>query len=194
MGVDWGQMAESFFEGSAWEESFSISKLSNVLGWYWSAYGALKTQLMIGMERKINFLPKYEWYYMKPTKVLLNGEGKIDLAKISSTTPWYHHVALTLTSQCSTKTIKTLEENVTAAEKRTKIAGGTTETHGTRTISVTLGNSVETILEGNKQIVAVSGAIQFIAPVQGIDLGAGASSLQLLPAAVTISGPIVNIG
>ena len=87
MAVDWGKMAESVLKSETWEESLSIWKLSNVLGWYMSNYGAIKTQLMIGFERKINMLYKYEWYLTQPTKVLVDGEGKIDLAKTSKVTP-----------------------------------------------------------------------------------------------------------
>ncbi|HBB75108.1 MAG TPA: hypothetical protein DC048_11745, partial [Planctomycetaceae bacterium] len=70
MAVNWGQMAKSLFEGQTWEESVAIWKVSNVLGWsmssivgwYMCNYGMIKTQLMLGFERKINMLYKYEWY------------------------------------------------------------------------------------------------------------------------------------
>jgi hypothetical protein len=199
MAVDWGQMAQTLFQGKTWEESVAIWKVSNVLGWsmstiagwYMCNYGAIKTQLMVGFERKINMLYKYEWYMTKPTKVLLNGEGKIDLEKISKTTPWYNHAGLMFTSLGSTHTVETLEKDVKAAAEVKRVTGGTTETHGTHTMTVTLGNSTESIALGNKNIMATTVIVD---AKTGIALSAGAGSVAISSASVTVSGPVINLG
>jgi len=187
----WATQWSSIISGSTWEESLSAWKLSNVMGGYISNYGALKTQLMIGFERKINMLYKYEWYMTKPTKVLLNGEGKIDLEKISKTTPWYNHAGLMFTSLGSTHRVDTLEKGVKAAAEEKRIAGGTTETHGTHTMNVTLGNSTESIALGNKNIMATTVIVD---AKTGIALSAGAGSVAISSASVTVSGPVINLG
>ena len=187
----WATQWSSIISGSTWEEALSAWKLSNVMGGYISNYGALKTQLMIGFERKINMLYKYEWYMTKPTKVLLNGEGKIDLEKISKTTPWYNHAGLMFTSLGSTHTVETLEKDVKAAAEVKRVTGGTTETHGTHTMTVTLGNSTESIALGNKNIMATTVIVD---AKTGIALSAGAGSVAISSASVTVSGPVINLG
>ncbi|NBU41624.1 MAG: hypothetical protein EBS51_12670 [Planctomycetia bacterium] len=190
----WATQWSSIISGSTWEESLSAWKLSNVMGGYISNYGALKTQLMIGFERKINMLYKYEWYMTKPTKVLLNGEGKIDLEKISKTTPWYNHAGLMFTSLGSTHTVETLEKGVKAAAEEKRIAGGTTETHGTHTMNVTLGNSTESIAVGAKVIEAPLGDVR-IAGLGGVTLmQSEASWLEVTAAGCTVNAPIINLG
>ncbi len=190
----WATQWSSIISGSTWEESLSAWKLSNVMGGYISNYGALKTQLMIGFERKINMLYKYEWYMTKPTKVLLNGEGKIDLEKISKTTPWYNHAGLMFTSLGSTHTVETLEKVVKAAAEVKRIAGGTTEAHGTHTMNVTLGDSTETIVVGNKTITATVGSVAVTSEVGAVRLNGGGSSIVLNMANVIVSGPVINLG
>jgi len=199
MAVNWGQMAKSLFEGQTWEESVAIWKVSNVLGWsmssivgwYMCNYGMIKTQLMLGFERKINMLYKYEWYFTKPTKVLLNGEGKIDLEKISEQTPWYNHLGLMFTSLGSTHTVESLEKNVKAAAETKRITGGTTETHGTHTMTVTLGNSTESIAVGNKNIMATAVIID---AKTGVALSSGAGSISISSTSIAIAGPVINLG
>lgn len=187
----WATQWSSVINGTTWEESLSAWKLSNVMGGYISNYGALKTQLMIGFERKINMLNKYEWYMTQPTKVLLDGEGKIDLAKISKQTPWYNHVALMFTSKGSTHTVEALEKEVKAAAETKRVAGGTTETHGTHTMTVTLGNSTESIVVGNKNIMATAVIID---AKTGVALSSGAGSIAISSASVAIAGPVINLG
>lgn len=210
MAVNWGEMAKSFLQGQTWEESFAIWKISNVLGWSlsnvltWSSstimgwymcnYGAVKTQLMLGFERKMNFLQKYEWYYTAPTKVLLEGENKIDLKEMKKISPNDTNLALNWKYSASQVQIDAFEKSLKAA-KETKTIGGPSSTSCVgHTLIVTGGNSTEMVNTGNKLISATAGTVQLLAPAQGIDLLAGASSMQLTPGAVTIAGPVINLG
>ena len=190
----WATQWSSFINGSTWEESLSAWKLSNVMGGYISNYGALKTQLMIGFERKINMLYKYEWYMTQPTKVLLNGEGKIDLEKISKQTPWYNHVALAFTSSGSKHTVETLEKGVKAAAETKRIAGGTTETHGTHSMTVTLGDSTESIQVGSKIIETPIGDVRLTGTGGVTLMQSEASWLEVVATGCTVNAPIINLG
>lgn len=202
MAVDWGEMAKTELSGASWEESIALFKLSNVLGFnlsnvlgfYFSNYGFMKTQLMLGFERKINMLYKYEWYLTQPTKVLVDGEGKIDLAKTSKVTPSLQWRTLFTATESATHDQAAAEKTLKSANTTETVAGIKTETYGTHTMTVTLGNSTEGIEVGNKSIAVLLGSIQLSAPAQGVELMAGGSSMQVLPASVTISGPIINLG
>lgn len=202
MAVNWGQMAKSLFEGQTWEESVAIWKVSNVLGWsmssivgwYMCNYGMIKTQLMLGFERKINMLYKYEWYLTQPTKVLVDGEGKIDLAKTRKVTPSLQWRTLFTATESATHDQAAAEKTLKSANTTETVAGIKTETYGTHTMTVTLGDSTEVINVGNKCIAVLLGSLQLSAPAQGVELMAGGSSMQVLPASVTISGPIINLG
>ncbi len=185
------QQFSSIIKGSTWLESLTFWKLSNVLGWYLSNYLALKTQLMVGFERKINMLYKYEWYMTAPTKTLLNGETKIDLDKTKKLVPKLTHTALLFTSLGTSHSVEAAEKQVKAAAETKRIAGGTTETHGTHTMTVTLGNSTESIVVGNKNIMAT---VVIIDGKTGIALSSGAGSIAISTASVAISGPLINLG
>ena len=202
MAVNWGQMAKSLFEGQTWDESVAIWKVSNVLGWsmssivgwYMCNYGMIKTQLMLGLERKINLAYKYEWYLTAPTKVLVEGENKIDLAEYKKASPESNESALSWSLGAYEASIKTFEKNLKAAKEAKTIAGPSSTMCALHSLVVTSGNSTEEIDVGNKAIAALLGSIQLSAPAQGVELMAGGSSMQVLPASVTISGPVINLG
>ncbi len=210
MAVNWGEMAKSFIQGQTWEENFEIWKISNVLGWSlsnvltWSSstimgwymcnYGLVKTQLMMGYERKINIREKYEWYMTAPTKVLLEGENKIDLKEMKKISPNDTHLGLSWIRTASEVQINSFEKALKTAKETKTIGGPSTTTCVGHTLNVTGGNSTETVVTGNKLISAAAGTLQLFAPAQGIDLLAGASSMQLMPGGVTIAGPVINLG
>ena len=203
MAVDWGQMAQTLFQGKTWEESVAIWKVSNVLGWsmstiagwYMCNYGAIKTQLMVGFERKINILYKYEWYLTQPTKVLVDGEGKIDLAKTKKLTPSLQWRTLFTATESATDAQTAAEKELKSLNASETVAGGKTESYGTHTMNVIVGGSTETITTGKKVITAMAQPIQLNAPAQGIDLIGGATSaISITGASVTVSGPVINLG
>jgi hypothetical protein len=203
MAVNWGQMAKSLFEGQTWDESVAIWKVSNVLGWsmssivgwYMCNYGMIKTQIMLGFERKINMLYKYEWYYTQPTKVLVDGEGKIDLAKTKKVTPNLEWRTLFTATESATHDQTAAEKTLKSANATETVAGGKTESYGTHTMNVIVGGSTETITTGKKVITAMAQPIQLNAPAQGIDLIGGATSaISITGASVTVSGPVINLG
>jgi len=194
MAVDWGEMADSMFQGATWQESLGIWKLSNVLGWYMSNYGLIKTQLMLGVERKINMAWKYEYYMAAPTKTLLYGENKIDMAKSKKATPYWESLGLIFSASFQSRSVKYFADDIKKADEKKWIAAVSTMTVGTQNVTVTTGDSTELITTGKKVISTSAQPIQLFSPVQGIDLLAGPSSMQLLSAGVTVSGPIINLG
>lgn len=201
MAVNWGQMAQTLFQGKTWEESVAIWKLSNVLGWsmstiagwYMCNYGAIKTQLMVGFERKINILYKYEWYLTQPTKVLVDGEGKIDLAKTKKLTPSLQWRTLFTATESATDAQTAAEKELKSVNASETVAATKTESYGTHTMNVQVGSSVEDIAL-NKEINALAGKIALAAGVQGITALSGGGSVQVLPTAVTVSAPVINLG
>lgn len=214
MAVDWGKMAKSVLQSDTWDESVAIWKLSNVLGWsestvgawnmsnvmgfYMSNYGAIKTQLMLGWERKINLREKYEWYMTAPTKVLMEGEIKIDMKEYNKVAPAHQAYALKHVFTMSTQQI-TAFENTLKANKDTKtIAGPSSTTCVGHTLNVTpMGDSTETIALGNKTITATAGTVGLLAPnaVTGIaTLNGGGSTVVLNAAGATVTGAVINLG
>lgn len=194
MAVDWGKMADSMFQGETWEESLGIWKLSNVIGWYMSNYGFIKTQLMLGLERKINLASKYEWYLFAPTKVLMYGENKIDLKEYSKQGPSVKTYGLTWLLGASSCAIDTFESNLKAAKEAKAIAGSSSTTCVGHTLTVTGGNSVETIAAGNKTITAPVGSVELESVGGRVGLNGGGSSIVLNMANVIVSGPVINLG
>ena len=193
MAVDWGKMAKSVLNGETWEESVGIWKISNILGWYMSNYGAIKTQLMLGFERKINMLYKYEWYLTQPTKVLVNGEGKVDLNNTKKVTPSLGWRTLFTTTESATRDQKSAENSLKSANSSETVAATKTESYGTHTMNVQIGSSVEDIAV-NKEISALGGKIQLVSGVQGVTAQSGGGRVQVLPTAVTVSAPVINLG
>jgi len=201
MAVDWGEMAKTELSGASWEESIALFKLSNVLGFnlsnvlgfYFSNYGFMKTQLMLGLERKINLAPKYEWYYTAPTKVLVAGENKIDIGDYKKVTPYDWKTALKRVFTTSQDQITAFTRDLKAANKAETIAGPSSTTCVGHTLNVTGGNSVEDIAL-NKEISALGGKIELVSGVQGILVQSGGGRVQVLPTAVTVSAPVINLG
>lgn len=201
MAVNWGQMAKSLFEGQTWDESVAIWKVSNVLGWsmssivgwYMCNYGMIKTQLMLGFERKINMLYKYEWYLTQPTKVLLNGEGKIDLAKTAKITPSLQWRTLFTATESATHDQTAAEHSLKSANATETVAAIKTETYGTHNMTATTG-STENVPLGNKNIQAPTGAIVLEAPMINLTGATGNSIALGMGGVMTITGTAINIG
>ena len=201
MAVDWGKMAKTELNGDSWEESIALFKLSNVLGFnlsnvlgfYFSNYGFMKTQLMLGFERKINLAPKYEWYYSAPTKVLLHGENKIDMKEYLKASPSIKENGFTWMLAATQKSIDAFESTLKAAKEAKTIAGPSSTTCVGHTLTVTGGNSVEDIAV-NKEISALGGKIQLVSGVQGVLVQSGGGRVQVLPTAVTVSATVINLG
>ncbi|NCV01027.1 MAG: hypothetical protein EBV53_07570, partial [Proteobacteria bacterium] len=142
-------MAKTQLNGDSWEESIALFKLSNVLGFnlsnvlgfYFSNYGFMKTQLMLGLERKINLAPKYEWYYTAPTKVLVAGENKIDVGDYKKVRNYDWKIALKRAFTTSQDEIKAFNTDLKTANKNETIAGPSETTCASHTLTVNLGNS-----------------------------------------------------
>ncbi len=190
----WATQWSSIISGSTWEESLSAWKLSNVMGGYISNYGALKTQLMIGFERKINMLYKYEWYLTQPTKVLVNGEGKIDMAKSQKTSPYWESLGLIFSSSFQSRSVTYFADDIKKADEKKWVAAAAQMTVGTQNVTVTTGNSTETIAVGNKTITATVGSVAVTSEVEAVRLNGGGSSIVLNMANVIVSGPVINLG
>jgi hypothetical protein len=210
MAVDWGKMAKSVIQGDTWDESVSIWKLSNVLGWsesfiaawsmstvlgfYMSNYGAIKTQLMLGYERKINLLAKYEWYMTAPTKVLMEGEIKIDMKEYNKVAPVDQKYALSHKYTMSTDEVEAFERNLKAFKDAKTIAGPSSTTCMGHTLQVNALDSTETIAVGAKAIQATLGDVS-IAGLGGVTLmQSEASWLEVTAAGCTVNAPIINLG
>jgi len=190
----WATQWSSIISGSTWEESLTAWKLSNVMGGYISNYGALKTQLMIGFERKINMLYKYEWYLTQPTKVLVNGEGKIDMAKSQKTSPYWESLGLIFSSSFQSRSVTYFADDIKKADEKKWVAAAAQMTVGTQNVTVTTGNSTETIAVGAKVIEATLGDVR-IGGVQGVTLmQSEASWLEVTAAGCTVNAPIINLG
>jgi hypothetical protein len=194
MAVDWGEMADSMFQGATWQESLGIWKLSNVLGWYMSNYGALKTQLMIGFERKINMAWKYEYYMAAPTKTLLYGENKIDMAKSKKATPYWESLGLIFSASFQSRSVKYFADDIKKADETKWIAAVSTMTVGKQNVTVTIGDSTETINVGAKVIEATVGDVR-IAGSLGVTLMQSEGSwLEVTADGCTVTAPIINLG
>jgi len=201
MGVNWGDMAKTLFEGATWEESFSIWKLSNVLGWsvssvggwYMSNYGLIKTQLMLGLERKINYAYKYEWYLTAPTKVLVEGEKKIDLKELRDIRPESNQLTLSWCLSASKSKIEAFETELKAAKKADTVAGEDSKTCGSHSLTATTG-STENIPLGSKTIQAPTGSITMESPMISLTGATGNSFALAMGGAVTMTGTVINIG
>lgn len=189
----WASQWSSIISGSTWEESLSAWKLSNVMGGYISNYGALKTQLMIGFERKINMLYKYEWYLTQPTKVLVNGEGKIDMAKSQKTSPYWESLGLIFSSSFQSRSVTYFADDIKKADEKKWVAAAAQMTVGTQNVTVTTGDSSETIVVGAK-IVEATGDVR-ISGLQGVTLmQSEASWLEVTAGGCTVTAPTINLG
>lgn len=202
MAVNWGQMAETELNGDSWQESIALFKLSNVLGFnlsnvlgfYFSNYGFMKTQLMLGLERKINLAWKYEWYLAQPTKVLVNGEGKIDMDKSKKATPYWESVGLVFSSTFQSRSVKYFADDVKKADEKKWIAATSQMTTGTQNVTVTTGDSAETIAVGDKTITATLGGVMMTG-MQGVTLMQSEGSwLEITAAGCTVTAPVINLG
>jgi len=202
MAVDWGEMAKTELSGASWEESIALFKLSNVLGFnlsnvlgfYFSNYGFMKTQLMLGLERKINLAPKYEWYYTAPTKVLVAGENKIDIGDYKKVTPYDWKTALKRVFTTSQDQITAFTRELKAANKAETIAGPSSTTCMGHTLQVNALNSEETIALGTKTIKAPTGGITLEAPMINLTGVTGNSIALGMGGLMTITGTTINIG
>jgi len=201
MGTKWDH-STAIDDKKSWDETIYSWKASNILGWslstvlgmYTSAFGLTKQQLMLGFERKINVLQKYEWYYTQPTKVLCSGEGKIDLAETSKTTPSLQWRTLFTEFQSTTDERTALERSLKSTNTTETVVGKKTETYGTHVMTCLVGGSQEQIELGNKTIDALAGSIALTSGVQGVTIQSGGGRIQVLPAAITVTAPTINIG
>lgn len=183
----------SIIKGSTWEESVSIWKLSNVLGWYMSNYLAIKTQLMVGLERKINMLYKYEYYMTAPTKVLLNGEKKVDIAEMRSVTPYSTKQALSWILAAKSQSITAFETDLKSAKSAVTNVGENKTTCGSHVLNATTG-STETIPLGSKTINANTGSITLGALTINLTGATGNSVALGMGGTMTLAGTVINIG
>ena len=202
MAVDWGNMAKTQLNGDSLEESIALFKLSNVLGFnlsnvlgiYFSNYGFMKTQLMLGFERKINLAPKYEWYLEAPTKVLVKGENKIDIGDYKKVTPYDWKTALKRVFTTSKDQITAFTRDLKAANKAETIAGPSSTTCASHTLTVNTGNSEETIALGAKIVNATAGDVR-ISGLGGVTLmQSEASWLEVTAGGCTVTAPTINLG
>ncbi|NDC54026.1 MAG: hypothetical protein EBZ74_06960 [Planctomycetia bacterium] len=197
----WATQWSSFISGSTWEESLSLSKLSNILGWsdstvlgyYMSNYGFLKTQLMLGFERKINLASKYEWYMTAPTKVLMQGENKIDMKEYNKVAPVDQKYVLKHKLTMSQDEIEAFERNLKAFKDAKTVAGASSTTCASHTLTVNTGDSEETIALGAK-IVNAAGDVR-ISGLGGVTLmQSEASWLEVTAGGCTVTAPTINLG
>ena len=149
---------------------------------------------MIGFERKINMLYKYEWYLTQPTKVLVNGEGKIDMAKSQKTSPYWESLGLIFSSSFQSRSVTYFADDIKKADEKKWVAAAAQMTVGTQNVTVTTGNSTETIAVGNKTITATVGSVAVTSEVEAVRLNGGGSSIVLNMANVIVSGPVINLG
>lgn len=139
-------------------------------------------------------LYKYEWYLTQPTKVLVDGEGKIDLAKTKKVTPSLQWRTLFTATESATQAQTAAEHSLKSANATETVAAVKTENYGTHILSVTLGSSTENVDLGSKAINALAGSISLVSGMQGVTAQAGGGRLQVLPASVTVSAPVINLG
>lgn len=194
MAVDWSKMWDTQLTAETFSESLGFWKLSNITGWYMSNYGAIKTQLMLGLERKINLWWKYEWYLSAPTKVLMYGENKIDLKEYSKQSPSVKYYGFTWLLGARSCKIEAFEKDLKAAKEAKAIAGPSSTTCVGHTLNVTGGDSTETIAAGNKTITVPVGSVELESVGGRVSLNGGGSSIVLNMANVIVSGPIINLG
>jgi len=194
MAVDWSKMWDTQLTAETFSESLGFWKLSNVTGWYMSNYGFIKTQLMLGLERKINMAAKYEWYYSAPTKVLMYGENKIDMKEYQKASPTIKYYGLTWMFAARQSKIETFEKDLKAAKENKAIAGPSSTTCVGHTLNVTAGDSTETINAGNKEITVMVGGVMMSA-MEGVTLmQSEASWLEVTAAGCKVNAPIINLG
>jgi len=196
MGTSWDH-SSAIDEKESWDETIYSWKASNILGWslstvlgmYTSAFGVTKQQLMLGWERKINVLQKYEWYYTQPTKVLCSGEGKIDLAETSKTTPSLQWRTLFTEFQSTTDERTALEKSLKSINTKETVVGQKTETYGSHTLICEIGTSQENVACKiiTAEVAKVSGEIN-------VAIQSGGASIAMSPASIILTAPTINIG
>ena len=197
MGTSWDH-SSAIDAKKSWDETIYSWKASNILGWslstvlgmYTSAFGVTKQQLMLGWERKINVLQKYEWYYTQPTKVLCSGEGKIDLAATKKDTPSLQWRTLFTEFQSTTEERTTLENSLKSANAKENVVGQKTETYGTHTLNVA-ESSTETVAMqktiNSAMALALKGGVS-------VTIQSGGSSIAMSTASIMLTAPTINIG
>lgn len=197
MGTKWDH-STAIDDKKSWDETIYSWKASNILGWslstvlgmYTSAFGVTKQQLMLGFERKINVLQKYEWYYTQPTKVLCSGEGKIDLAETSKTTPSLQWRTLFTEFQSTTDERTALEKSLKSTNTTETVVGQKTETYGTHTLNVA---------ETSTETVAMQKTINSTMALElkggaSVAISSGSVAIAMSPASIVLTAPTINIG
>jgi hypothetical protein len=197
MGTKWDH-STAIDDKKSWDETIYSWKASNILGWslstvlgmYTSAFGVTKQQLMLGFERKINVLQKYEWYYTQPTKVLCSGEGKIDLAATSKTTPSLQWRTLFTEFQSTTDERTALEGSLKSTNTTETVVGKKTETYGTHSL---------TVAESSTETVAMEKTINSTMALNltggaSVAISSGSVSIAMSPASIVLTAPTINIG
>ena len=198
MAIKWEDLATSFYNKASWDETVTLWKNSIVLGWYNSivvaayttAFGALKFQFMLGGERKINVANKYEWYYAQPTKVLMNGEGKIDLVKTKKTTPSSELFALAWTVATNQHERDVLADILKAGNATETVVNTKTESYGTHVLNCAVGGSSEDVLQ--KTITAE--ASLKLSGSTSVAIQSGEVSIAMSPTSIMLTAPTINIG
>jgi hypothetical protein len=150
----------------------------------------MKQQLMLGWERKINMLNKYEWYYAQPTKVLMNGEGKIDLSNTKKETPNWDLFCLMWTVSTTQEEREVLAKIEKAGNSAENVANKKTETYGSHTLNVA-ETSTETVAMQKTINSAMALALKGGASVA---IQSGGSSIAMSPASIMLTAPTINIG
>jgi len=197
MGTSWDH-SKAIDEKESWDETINSWKASNILGWslstvlgmYTSAFGVTKQQLMLGWERKINVLQKYEWYYTQPTKVLCSGEGKIDLAATKKDSPSLQWRTLFTEIQSTTEERISVENRAKSIDTKETVVGQKTETYGTHTLNVA-ESSTETVAMqktiNSAMALALKGGVS-------VTIQSGGSSIAMSTASIMLTAPTINIG
>jgi len=201
MGTSWDH-STAIDNKESWDETIYSWKASNILGWslstvlgmYTSAFGVTKQQLMLGWERKINILPKYEWYYWAPTKILADGENKIDFKESKKVAANKDTSALMWSLMATDHSIEAFNKAIKTANETKTVTGITNATYGTHVMTCRVGGSQEQIEFGNKTIDALAGSIALTSGPEGVAIKSGGGSIQVLPAAIKIQAPTIEIG
>jgi len=205
MGTSWNSWQKSQPEiqnTTSWEQSTFLWRASNILTWSLSTVvgfsqtfcGAIRSTVIIGRERKINFAEQFGWQWLKSYKVLMNGESKIDLEKNDYVCPKQAFKTLTRLHYFASSDIAGMEETTKHETEQKLVTGVKTETYGTHVLTCMVGGSDEHIEVGNKTIAALAGSIALTSGVQGVTIQSGGGRIQVLPTEISINAPTINIG
>lgn len=145
---------------------------------------------MLGWERKINVANKYEWYYSQPTKVLMDGEGKIDLQKTKKTTPSSELFALAFTVATNQHERDVLADIKKAGNATEIVANTKTETYGTHALNVA---------ESSTETVAMQKTINSTMALElkggaSVAISSGSVAIAMSPTSIVLTAPTINIG